>query len=180
LALEPVDCWTTQVGPHRRPCGAPDRPYFSMRSHLCSKSSGKVYIFARKWLFWIRMEPGWAVNGSRFDPTAHNFTSKAVWANLRGVVLVDIDNLACKHFVSRFFTHLWLAGAGLYPRLLALKRPIPYAKTTFLGLRLPVNSWHIWVSVFCFCIYTGHLLLGWSLQGDTQSTGEKFTMEHVG
>jgi hypothetical protein len=98
LALEPVDCWTTQVGPNHRPCGEPDRPYFSMRSPLCPKPCDRMYVFAEV-LFW--MEPGWAGNGSRFDPTAHNFRLAKQFEQtcevLHSLILITS---ACKPFVS--------------------------------------------------------------------------------
>jgi hypothetical protein len=58
-----------------------------------------------KWLF--LMEPGWAGNGSRFDPTAHNFRlAKQFEQTCEVLYSLILITLACKPFVSRFVTHL--------------------------------------------------------------------------
>ena len=54
--------------------------------------------------FW--MEPGWAGNGSRFDPTAHSFRlAKQCEQTCEVLYSLILITLACKPFVSRFVTH---------------------------------------------------------------------------
>jgi hypothetical protein len=155
LALEPVGCWTTQVGPHHRLRRAPDRPYFSMRSHSvpnCATectSSHEVAFFdgtrlGRKWIT-VRSY------GTQLP------TSKAVWANLRGVVLVDIDNFGMQAF-RQSVCHSSLIGRCRYISSAARTKATHSICEDYVSWITSANQFLAYLSQRFLLLYIRHLL----------------------